>query len=71
MKKLVLMLITFYQKFLSPENYGLQICRFEPSCSKYTYRAIEKYGVLKGSLMGVYRVVRCNPFNKGGLDPVK
>ncbi|MFC1755795.1 membrane protein insertion efficiency factor YidD [Patescibacteria group bacterium] len=71
MKKLELMLIRFYQKFLSPENFGIEICRFEPSCSRYTYQAVNKYGVIKGSLMGFWRILRCNPFNKGGHDPVK
>ncbi len=71
MKKLALMLIRFYRKYLSPENYGIQVCRFEPSCSRYTYQAIEKYGFLKGGFMGLYRIIRCNPFNKGGHDPVE
>lgn len=71
MKKFALMLIRFYKKFLSPENFGMNTCRFEPSCSEYTYQAIEKYGVIKGSIMGGYRILRCNPFNKGGHDPVK
>jgi putative membrane protein insertion efficiency factor len=45
-------------------------CRFYPSCSHYGYQAIYKYGALKGSLMAVWRVLRCNPFNPGGYDPV-
>ena len=45
-------------------------CRFYPTCSHYGYRAIYKYGLLKGSLMAVWRVLRCNPFNPGGYDPV-
>lgn len=49
----------------------MTVCRFEPSCSRYTYTAIEKYGVIKGTLMGTWRILRCNPFNKGGYDPVK
>jgi len=47
------------------------VCRYTPTCSEYTYQAIEKYGVLKGSLMGFGRILRCNPFSKGGHDPVK
>lgn len=70
MKKLALILIRFYQRFLSPENYGLNTCRFTPSCSKYTYEAVDRYGILRGTLMGAWRIIRCNPFNKGGYDPV-
>jgi len=47
------------------------VCRYTPTCSEYTYQAIEKYGVLKGGLMGLKRIIRCNPFSKGGYDPVK
>lgn len=71
MKKLALTLIKLYKKHLSLDNKGIQICRYTPTCSEYTYQAIEKYGVLKGSLMGIYRILRCNPFSKGGHDPVK
>ncbi|MEO7454240.1 MAG: membrane protein insertion efficiency factor YidD [Fimbriimonadales bacterium] len=45
-------------------------CRFTPSCSNYTLQAIQKYGLLKGSWMGAKRILRCNPFNPGGHDPV-
>lgn len=68
-RKLALFLIRLYQKYISP-LYG-DVCRFQPSCSHYTFQAIEKYGFLKGSLMGAWRVLRCNPFCKGGDDPVK
>lgn len=46
-------------------------CRFEPTCSHYTQQAIEKHGLLKGSVLGLERILRCNPFCKGGHDPVK
>jgi hypothetical protein len=46
-------------------------CRFYPSCSHYGYQAVYKYGLFKGSLMAIWRVLRCNPFNPGGFDPVK
>jgi hypothetical protein len=65
----LLWLIRLYQGTLSkalPQN----TCRFYPSCSHYGYRAIYKYGVLKGSLLAAWRVLRCNPFNAGGHDPV-
>lgn len=67
-RSVALGMIRFYQRFVSP---GLgSNCRFYPSCSEYTYQAVEKYGVLRGSLMGWWRIMRCNPFNKGGYDPV-
>ena len=56
-----------YQIFLSP-ILGRH-CRFSPSCSNYFIQAVQKYGVVKGSLKGAYRIVRCNPFNPGGFDP--
>ena len=46
-------------------------CRFYPSCSQYTVLVIQKYGVLRGVLMGSWRIMRCNPFSKGGFDPVR
>lgn len=66
----VLALILLYQKTLSKALPG-NTCRFYPSCSHYTYQAIYKYGVLRGGLMGAWRILRCNPFSKGGFDPVK
>lgn len=71
MKKLALILINFYQTYLSPDKFGMLTCRFEPSCSHYTYEAIEKYGIFKGVLLGLYRIIRCNPLSKGGYDPVR
>ncbi len=62
--------IRLYQMTVSkglPEN----TCRFYPSCSHYGYQAVYKYGALKGSLMAFWRVLRCNPFNPGGFDPVR
>lgn len=68
MSRLILFLIRGYQKLLSPLFAGS--CRYYPSCSHYTYEAVERYGWLRGSAMGVRRVLRCHPFAKGGYDPV-
>jgi len=65
----VLALILLYQKTLSRALPG-NTCRFYPSCSHYSYQAIYKYGVLRGALMGSWRILRCNPFSQGGVDPV-
>ena len=62
-------LIKGYKRFVSPMLPPS--CRFTPSCSLYTLQAIEKYGLLKGILMGARRLLRCHPFSKGGFDPVK
>ena len=60
--------IRFYKRHISP---GLPpACRFLPTCSEYAYEAIVKYGALKGGCLAVWRVLRCNPFCKGGYDPV-
>ena len=68
-KLILLGLIRFYQKLISPA-LPANTCRFYPSCSHYAYQAIYKYGVIKGTFMAIYRVIRCNPFNPGGYDPV-
>ena len=69
MKKIFLGLIRFYQAALSPLSHGC--CKFHPTCSAYAYEAIEKYGCLKGGLMALRRLLRCNPFYKGDpFDPV-
>ena len=62
-------LIRGYRRFISPMLPPS--CRFTPSCSLYTLQAIEKYGLLRGGLMGAWRVLRCHPFSEGGFDPVK
>ena len=69
MKKVLMSLIKFYQKRISPLKKPC--CRFYPTCSAYALEAIEKKGALKGSAMAIWRILRCNPFNKGGYDPVE
>lgn len=65
----LLSLIRLYQWLISP-TLPPNTCRFYPSCSHYGYQAIYKYGAIKGSAMTIWRVLRCNPFNSGGFDPV-
>jgi putative membrane protein insertion efficiency factor len=69
MKIIAIGCIKFYRKFISPLKRPS--CRFYPTCSQYTLEAIEKYGVLKGGFMGIKRILKCHPYNKGGYDPVK
>ena len=78
MKRIVLRLIKLYQKssFLNNEIFKTlflteQVCKFEPTCSRYTYLAIDKYGVSKGLFLGFKRIIRCHPWSKGGFDPVR
>ena len=69
MKQLLLKMIRFYQRNISP--YRSACCRFVPTCSAYAMEAIQKYGVLKGGYMALKRILRCNPFYKGDdYDPV-
>ncbi|MFA6537692.1 MAG: membrane protein insertion efficiency factor YidD [Patescibacteria group bacterium] len=73
-----LKMIRWYQKYLSFDHspfwkqfFPDGFCRYHPSCSQYTYESIEKFGILKGGIRGAWRILRCNPFSKGGDDPVK
>ncbi|PIQ77399.1 membrane protein insertion efficiency factor YidD [Candidatus Peregrinibacteria bacterium CG11_big_fil_rev_8_21_14_0_20_46_8] len=76
MKQPFLGLIRLYQKTLSPDHGLLKgifpagFCKYSPSCSEYSYQAIEKHGVIMGLLKGLWRILRCNPFSKGGEDRV-
>lgn len=77
MKQLLLRLIRFYQHFLSPDTgiphkAGMTSgwCRFQPTCSEYTYQSISKYGILKGSFFGIKRIFSCHPLKPGGFNPV-
>lgn len=68
LKTLLVKLINIYQKI---SKYTPKVCRFYPTCSAYTKEAILKYGAIKGSYLGVKRILKCNPFCEGGYDPVK
>ena len=68
MKAVALALIRLYKRFLSPMLPSS--CIYTPTCSMYTYEAIEKYGIIKGTWMGMKRIARCHPFHLGGYDPV-
>ena len=69
MKKICIGMIRFYKKYLSGLKRQYH-CIYIPTCSQYGIEAIEKYGVLKGGLLTAWRILRCNPFAKGGYDPV-
>ena len=69
MRKIVIFLIKFYQKAISP--FLGRTCRFYPTCSEYTKQAVEKYGALKGLYLGLIRILKYHPFHKGGYDPLK
>lgn len=69
MKKILLGFIIFYRKFISPMK-GYSSCKFYPTCSTYALEAVEKYGAFKGGYLAIKRVLRCNPFSRGGYDPV-
>ena len=70
MKRVLLWCFQFYRRYISPNKRGGPCCRYIPTCSKYAITAIERYGAWKGGLMALWRVLRCNPFSKGGYDPV-
>ena len=72
MKKILIKIISGYQKNISLwlESKNIR-CKYYPTCSEYTKQAIEKYGALKGIFLGLIRIIKCNPFSKGGYDPLK
>lgn len=72
MKKFFIFILNYYQKNISPlfKNRGIE-CKYYPTCSEYMKQAIEKYGCIKGIFLGVIRLLKCNPFSKGGYDPLK
>ncbi len=65
----MILLIRMYRKYISPLKG--QTCRFYPSCSQYFIQALEKYGVIKGTYLGIKRIVKCHPFHPGGYDALK
>jgi putative membrane protein insertion efficiency factor len=69
MRRTVILLIRGYKKFISP--ILPPSCRFYPTCSEYSIQALEKYGIFKGGVKAVWRILRCNPFNNGGYDPIE
>lgn len=72
MRKILLFLIDFYKKNISDflADKGIH-CKYEPTCSEYARQAIEKYGAIKGTMLAFKRILKCNPFSKGGYDPLK
>jgi len=72
MKTILIYIIKIYKKTIS-KIFGIMgiNCKYYPSCSEYTKQAIEKYGCIKGCFLGIKRILRCNPFSKGGYDPLK
>ena len=69
MKKILIALIRSYKKYISP--YKGTKCPYYPSCSDYALEALDRYGAFKGSFIAFFRIIRCNPFSKGGIDPVR
>lgn len=69
MKRILMALIRFYQKRISPLKPSAS-CKYIPSCSQYALEALERHGAFKGSLLAIGRILRCNPWSEGGYDPV-
>jgi uncharacterized protein len=68
-RRMLIGLVRFYRRHISPQLPPS--CKYIPSCSEYAIDALTKYGAFKGTLMAIWRILRCNPFSKGGYDPVK
>ena len=68
MKKVLIWLVRFYQQAISPRKPPC--CKYIPACSQYALEALERFGAVKGTALAVWRVLRCNPFSRGGYDPV-
>ncbi len=72
LRSFALKLIRLYQATLSPDHglWRRPGCIYQPTCSEYTYQAIEKYGIVRGTVLGIRRILRCHPWARGGFDPV-
>ena len=68
-RRVEIKMIEFYQKYIS-NAFGKR-CIYYPTCSEYTKQAVDKYGIIKGNVLGLFRIIRCNPFAKGGVDKLK
>lgn len=68
-RKILVKIIRLYQLCISPSMKSH--CKYYPTCSEYTRQAVDKYGIIKGSLLGIKRILKCNPFSKGGVDLLK
>lgn len=66
--RMMILMIRAYQVLIAP--FIPQVCRFEPTCSCYSVESIQKFGVIKGGALSMWRILRCNPFSVGGMDPV-
>lgn len=77
MRKILIKIIELYQRFLSPDTGYTRVffkggyCKFTPNCSEYCKQAIQKKGIIIGIAKGIWRIIRCNPWSKGGYDPLK
>lgn len=72
MKRILIFLIDLYKRYISPIIHSMGFdCKYYPTCSQYTRQAVEKYGIIKGGFLGIKRILKCNPFSKGGYDPLK
>lgn len=76
-KKILIKIINLYQKTISPDHGAINLgfftkptCRFSPTCSQYTKESIKKFGAVNGIILGIKRLTKCHPLNKGGFDPI-
>ena len=70
LKNILILLVKFYRVCISPYKNEIYHCRYTPTCSQYALTALKKHGPIKGTYLSIKRILRCNPFSKGGYDPV-